>query len=97
MGTQRIGLLACSMMLLTFCASIVSAEPSSSTPLVQALQGSEADFDFLMGEWKVHHRRRTRILQNSDEWYEFEGSLAAHKVWNGRRTSTSSRATRHRG
>jgi hypothetical protein len=33
-------------------------------------------FDFLVGEWRVHHRR---LKPNSDEWVEFQGT-ASHRT-----------------
>jgi hypothetical protein len=41
------------------------------------------DFDFLMGEWRVHHRRLVARLAGSDEWQEFEGSSRAFQVMDG--------------
>lgn len=32
------------------------------------------DFDFLMGKWRVHHRRLKARLAGSHEWVEFEGT-----------------------
>lgn len=32
---------------------------------------SNHDFDFIAGHWMATHRRRTRILAGSDDWYEF--------------------------
>jgi hypothetical protein len=33
------------------------------------------DFDFLVGHWKVHHRKLKQRLANNHEWIEFEGTL----------------------
>jgi hypothetical protein len=41
------------------------------------------DFDFFMGRWKVHHRRRRDPLTGSTSWYEFDGTAAARPVWGG--------------
>jgi hypothetical protein len=41
------------------------------------------DFDFLVGEWRVHHRRLKARLAGSHEWVEFEGTSSAHKVMGG--------------
>jgi hypothetical protein len=43
----------------------------------------QRDFDFLMGSWKVRNRRLKRILQGSDEWYEFEATNVAQPIWGG--------------
>ena len=41
------------------------------------------DFDFLIGNWKVHHRRLKERLANCTEWVEFEGTCAAQKILDG--------------
>lgn len=35
---------------------------------------SERDFDFMMGNHKVHHKKLKSRLAGSDEWIEFEGT-----------------------
>lgn len=41
------------------------------------------DFDFLIGSWKVYHRRLVERLKGSTEWEEFEGDTVARKILNG--------------
>ena len=41
------------------------------------------DFDFLIGTWKVHHRRLKERLKRSSEWEEFEGDTVDRKILNG--------------
>lgn len=41
------------------------------------------DFDFLIGTWKVHHRRLKERLKGSTEWEEFEGDTVDRKILNG--------------
>lgn len=43
----------------------------------------EHDFDFHIGEWKIHNKRLKTILSNSDEWIEFESSCETFKNLNG--------------
>lgn len=62
----------------------------------EALNGENA-FDFLMGEWKVHHRRLQHWLKGSDDWVEFDGTLAARKIWNGRGHTDEFRAVAPHG
>jgi hypothetical protein len=38
------------------------------------------DFDFLVGEWRVHHRR---LKPGSNEWVEFDGTCASRKILGG--------------
>lgn len=42
-----------------------------------------ADFDFLMGRWKLHNRRLRERLKGCDSWEEFEGESYARKTLNG--------------
>jgi hypothetical protein len=38
------------------------------------------DFDFLFGEWRVHHHR---LKPNSQEWVDFEGTCSNRKLMDG--------------
>ena len=42
------------------------------------------DFDFEIGTWKTHLKRRLHPLSGSDEWVEYEGVTVVRKVWDGR-------------
>ncbi len=39
-----------------------------------------ADFDFLMGRWRVHHRRLAHRLEGSEDWLTFHGTTVTQKV-----------------
>jgi hypothetical protein len=41
------------------------------------------DFDFLFGEWRVHHRRLKERLAGSHEWVEFEGTCSSRPLMDG--------------
>ena len=41
------------------------------------------DFDFLMGKWRIKHRRLTNPLSGSTVWYAFEGEAEAKRIWGG--------------
>jgi hypothetical protein len=41
------------------------------------------DFDFLLGTWKVHHRRLKERLKGSTVWEEFDGETVDRKILNG--------------
>jgi hypothetical protein len=49
----------------------------------QTAQTGVHDFDFLMGEWQVHHRRLKERLAGSQDWLEFNGTLSARPVLGG--------------
>ncbi|QTH73574.1 DUF1579 domain-containing protein [Pseudoalteromonas xiamenensis] len=41
------------------------------------------DFDFIIGEWDVTHRRLKKILCNCQDWYEFKGQSSTVKTLGG--------------
>jgi hypothetical protein len=49
-----------------------------------AERDGQHDFDFEIGTWKLHLRRRLHPLTGSDAWTDFEGSVSARKIWDGR-------------
>ncbi len=42
-----------------------------------------SDFDFIIGEWRVLHRRLNSRLQGSNEWTEFRGTSSTRKILGG--------------
>lgn len=42
------------------------------------------DFDWEIGDWKVHLRRLQRPLTGSQSWVELKRTAHVLKVWNGR-------------
>jgi hypothetical protein len=42
-----------------------------------------ADFDFLMGNWRAHHRRLRERLKGSQDWEVFEGTSTVRKLLGG--------------
>jgi hypothetical protein len=41
------------------------------------------DFDFLVGDWRVRHRRLKQRLAHSQEWIEFDGTLSNRALMQG--------------
>lgn len=41
------------------------------------------DFDFLIGSWKIHHRRLKERLKGCTEWEEFEGTVEVRPILGG--------------
>jgi hypothetical protein len=52
-------------------------------PVLRPAATTSADFDFLMGIWRVQHRYRVRRLAGCNDWIEFEGTCAARKILGG--------------
>jgi hypothetical protein len=59
-------------------ASKIKPQPTSSEP------DAQHDFDFHIGTWKTHLKRRLHPLTGSDTWIEYEGTTVVRKVWGGR-------------
>lgn len=65
---------------------------TSARPVADAQVGTVAgpahdgqhDFDFEIGAWRAHLKRRLHPLQGSNEWAEYEGTSVVRKVWDGR-------------
>ena len=43
----------------------------------------QAAFDFLVGNWNVHHRYLRRRLGDCTDWIEFPGTCSMHKILGG--------------
>lgn len=59
---------------------------ASRTNSQQTVNGRDGqhDFDFEIGTWKTHLKRRLNPLTGSDKWVEYTGTTIVRKVWNGR-------------
>jgi hypothetical protein len=69
-------------------ASRLSAAQSSPDVAEKTSQAERAvpglhDFDFLVGHWRVHHRKLKVRLANDHEWIEFEGTLVSQPLMGG--------------
>jgi hypothetical protein len=40
----------------------------------------QTDFNFLIGSWKIKHRRLKERLKGCTEWEEFEGSSQVRQI-----------------
>ncbi|MFZ2987395.1 DUF1579 domain-containing protein [Ideonella sp.] len=52
----------------------MSATPSTQPP---------TDFDFIIGDWQVRHRRLNARLQGCTDWTEFLGTSSTRKILQG--------------
>ncbi len=85
--TARSGLMAVLTVLLIAAgmplllrAGVDSAVPRAASPA----NAGQHDFDFEVGSWRAHLKRRLHPLQVSNEWIEYEGTSVVRKVWDGR-------------
>ena len=49
-----------------------------------AARDGQRDFDFSIGTWTTHVKRRVRPLTGSDEWVEYDGTSTVREVLGGR-------------
>jgi len=61
---------------------MIALEGRKDTEMKSSLEGVH-DFDFFMGNWRVHHRRLKDRLANSQDWVEFDGTCASQKILGG--------------
>jgi hypothetical protein len=57
---------------------------AKSGPSLRADQGGQHDFDWEIGTWKTHLKRRLRPLTGSDDWVEYDGTTVVRTLWDGR-------------
>jgi hypothetical protein len=68
-------------------SATVSAQlPAGSPPVVpkREVRDGSRDFDFIVGKWKVRHRRLRNPLTGSSTWVEFDGTSVGRLMWDGR-------------
>ena len=78
----------CAASLLVLHPPVLSQTPSPRMKLAAAndtaLADGQRDFDFEIGLWKIHLRRRLHPLMGSDIWVDCDGTSVTRKVWDGR-------------
>ena len=60
-------------------ASAAAAALQAATP-----RDGQHDFDFEIGTWKIHLKRLVHPLTGSTAWVEFDGTVVARALWDGR-------------
>jgi hypothetical protein len=53
-------------------------------PAIAAEHDGSHDFDFEIGTWHTHLKRRVNPLSGSNTWIEMDGTSVVRKIWNGR-------------
>jgi hypothetical protein len=69
---------------LAVAARPVGGADPVGTRATSAAHDAQHDFDFEIGAWRVHLKRRLHPLQGSNEWAEYDGTSVVRKVWDGR-------------
>ena len=60
-----------------------SAPPTIAREKTAGAPKAVHDFDFLVGHWRVHHRKLRVRLANNQDWVEFEGTLDSRPLMDG--------------
>src|SRR3984957_16039491 len=55
-----------------------------AAPQAAAQREGQHAFDFEIGSWKIHLKRRLHPLTGSNTWVEFDGTSVTRKLWQGR-------------
>lgn len=50
---------------------------------LDTLASAPTDFDFVIGDWNVTHRRLKERLAGCDDWIEFGGAMSTHRILGG--------------
>src|SRR5580658_2639043 len=61
-----------------------AADPPLPAVSAAAPRDGQHDFDFELGSWTIHLRRRLHPLAGSSDWVRFDGTSVTRKVWDGR-------------
>lgn len=69
-------------MYLLLCGLVIT--PLEGFTQTSMPRDGQRDFDFHIGTWKTHLKRRLRPLTGSNTWVEYEGTTVVRKVWDGR-------------
>jgi len=76
---------------LLLCGLIVIMQPlpgraqqNSDAAKPAAQRDGQHDFDFEIGSWNIHLKRRLHPLTGPNTWVEFDGTSVTRPVWDGR-------------
>jgi hypothetical protein len=64
-------------------AEAAGAASNTASPAFVVHDGQH-DFDWEIGTWTTHLKRRLHPLTGSNEWAAYEGTTVVRKVWDGR-------------
>jgi hypothetical protein len=68
---------------LVCCPHDVSTPDRAHTMPLPLDPSAPTDFDFIIGEWRVHHRRLNERLSGCSQWSMFEGHTVTSKILGG--------------
>ncbi len=65
-------------------ATPIAASTTAQAATAPAERDGSHDFDFEVGTWTIHLKRRLHPLTGSNTWVEFDGTSQTFKIWDGR-------------
>lgn len=68
--------------LCTLATAALSVHTLTTSVTPQATDGQH-DFDFEVGHWHIHLKRRLHPLTGSNQWVEFDGTSVTRFLWHG--------------
>ena len=83
MRTSRAALAVALAAALLGSAAPIHSSQDNPKPVQDANLAGLHDFDFLVGQWQVHHRRLKERLADNHEWEEFDGTCNNFALMNG--------------
>jgi hypothetical protein len=89
----RISFLAIALFTVCCSAPVVAQTDSGAAQTPQATvaeSDGQHDFDFAIGNWKIHLKKLQNPLTGSKTWIEFDGTLSTRKIWVAMAMSRSS-------
>jgi hypothetical protein len=67
-----------------YCRGGFASQPPIAAAATSAEHDGQRDFDYLLGTWNVHLKRRVRPLTGSSEWVELDGKITCRSIWDGK-------------
>lgn len=61
----------------------IGATPRAPVSLPSTQRDGSHDFDWDIGAWKTHQRRRLNPLTGSSKWVDYYGTDIVRRLWNG--------------
>lgn len=65
-------------------AGTATQDSKPGSPAAVPERDGQHDFDWDIGAWRVHMKRRMHPLTGSTTWVEYQGTDVVRKLWNGR-------------
>lgn len=70
----------------SFLSLTAGATPQSSAGSSSLQRDGSRDFDWDIGTWKTHQRRRLHPLTGSSQWVDYHGTDIVRRLWQGANT-----------